>query len=87
MGDPCYRKYIVYLDDGKFVYKIAIAAVTEDAAKAWCAGNGEVIAVKDVTDDYRISSYDVSKALENAGFGEYKIDFIVRALTELGITE
>lgn len=80
-----YRKYFVYLDDGEAVYKIAIAAVSEDAAKAWCAGNGEVVAVKDVTDEYPISIEKVHDALKKAAFGESEMDFICRALTEFDI--
>ena len=82
-----YRKYFVYLDDGRDVFKVAIAAVSEEAAKAWCMGNGEVIAVRDVTEDYPISADKVCDALRKASFGEFEQDFIVRALTEFGIVE
>lgn len=82
-----YEKFIVYLDDGTNVYKVAIAAVSEDAAKAWCAGNGEVIAVRNVTKDYPISLDKVRKALTDASFGEYEMDFICRALAEFEIAE
>lgn len=82
-----YRKYLVYLDDGVNVFKVAIAAKSKDKAIEWCAGNGEVIAVKDVTEEYHISADKVSRALEDAGFGDLEIDFINRALSGLGITE
>lgn len=82
-----YEKFIVYIDDGENVYKIAIAAASEDAAKAFGAGNGEVIAVRNVTKDYPISLDEVYNALKNARFGEYEIDFICRALAEFGIAE
>lgn len=82
-----YRKYFVYLDDGRNVFKVAIAAVSEEAAKAWCAGNGEVIAVRDVTEDYPISADKVRDALRKACFGKFEQDFIVRALTEFEIVE
>ena len=49
-----YSKYLVYLDDGKDIYKLAVPAVSKEAAKAWCFGNGEVIAVKDVTSEFHI---------------------------------
>lgn len=80
-----YRKYFVYLDDGKNVYKLAIAAVCEDAAKAQCAGNGEVIAIKDVTDDYPIDVHAVKQALMDYGFGDPEIHWICRTLTEFDI--
>lgn len=82
-----YRKYMVYLDDGEGVYKVAIAAICEESAALSCKGNGEVIAIKDVTEDYPINADKVSKALENAGFGSFEIDYICRALRELGIAE
>lgn len=82
-----YKKYMVYIDDGLCVYKIAIAAVSEDAAKARCAGNGEIIAVRDVTANYPISLDRVAKALEISGFGNYEADFICRALAEFNIAE
>lgn len=30
-----YQKYFVYVDDGENVFKVAVAAVSEEAAKAW----------------------------------------------------
>ena len=82
-----YRKYMVYLDDGQGVYKVAIAAVCEETAAGFCKGNGEVIAIKDVTEDYPIDADKVSMALDNAGFGKFEIDYICRALREFGIAE
>lgn len=82
-----YRKYMVYLDDGQGVYKVAIAAVCEETAARFCKGNGEVIAIKDVTEDYPIDADKVSTALDNAGFGNFEIDYICRALREFGIAE
>ena len=82
-----YRKYFVYLDDGRDVFKVAIPAISEEAAKAWCAGNGEIIAVRDVTEKYPISSDEVRDALSEACFGEFEQDFIIRALTEFEIIE
>lgn len=80
-----YNKYFVYLDDGVATYRIAIAAACEDAAAAWCAGNGEVVAVRDVTKEYPIDVKRVSKALMNAGFSGTEHDFIVRLCTEFGV--
>lgn len=82
-----YRKYFVYIDDGENVYKVAVAAASEDSAKAFCAGNGDIVAVRDVTDDYPIRLDKVSQALSIAGFGTYETDFICRALAELEIAE
>lgn len=82
-----YQKYFVYVDDGENVFKVAVAAVSEEAAKAWCSGNGEIIAVRDVTEDYPISADKVRDALNKSGFGKVEQDFIVRALTEFEIAE
>ncbi len=83
------RKYFIYLDDGKDVYKVAIPAKDEETACEYVKGNGEIIAVKDVTNDlkYSISLDNISTALESAQFPVYAIDFIIRALSEIGIAD
>lgn len=81
------KKYMVYLDDGKDVYKVAIPAKDEKAAREYAQGNGEVIAVKDVTDSYPISAERVAQTLKDACCGRYETDFITRALQEIGICE
>ncbi len=78
---------MVYLDDGKGVYKVAIPAKDEKAAREYVQGNGEVIAVKDVTNSYPISADKVKQALKNANFGQIEIDYITRALSEINICE
>ena len=80
------RKYMVYVDDGRDAMRLAIPAESQKAAKKYVNGNGEVIAVKDVTDDYQISSTKVSNALAAAGFGQIEIDFIIRALDQCELT-
>lgn len=82
-----YRKFFVYLDDGKSVYRIAVAASCEESAALFCAGNGEVIAVKDVTDQYPIDAGRVFDALKDGGFGQDETDFICRLLTEFGVAD
>lgn len=75
------RKFFVYLDDGsENVMKVAIPAKNEKDAREYVSGNGEVIAVKDVTDRYPISLEYVAKALINAGFGQTETDLITRTL-------
>ena len=49
------KKYMVYLDDGRDCYKVAVPAANEKAARKYVEGNGEVIAVKDISEDYPIS--------------------------------
>lgn len=79
------NKYMVYIEDSKSVYKLAIPAESVESACDYVQGNGEVIAVKDVTDEYPISESKVRFALENGGFGTTEIDFIARALERMNI--
>lgn len=81
------KKFMVYLDDGKDCYKLAIPAKNEKEAREYVAGNGEVIAVKDVTEEFYISRDKVSDALKLSHFGDFEIDFCVRALIEMNICE
>lgn len=81
------KKYIAYLDDGESVIKVAVPANNAAGVKRYVAGNGEIIKIKDVTDEYPISSANVKLALEQSGFGETEKWLIVRALELTGITE
>lgn len=81
------KKFMVYLEDRDDVYKLAIPAKDEKSAREYTQGNGEVIAVKEVTSEYAISAEKVAQALENANIGKYEIDFITRALQEINICE
>lgn len=87
VSDPFYHKYFVYIDDGYGVYRIAISAPSEKGARAWCEGNGEIVAVKDVTADFPISVDKVSRALKAAEFGQVEIDIITRLLTQFEVAE
>lgn len=81
------KKYIAYLDDGESVIKVAVPANNVAGVKRYVAGNGEVVKIKDVTEEYPISSSKVKWALERAGFGETEKWLIVRALELSGVTE
>ena len=82
-----FKKYFVYLDYGDDVLKIAVPSKNESDARKFVEGNGEIIAIKEVTDEIKISSHKVLTALHDAGIDRTKVDFIVRALYEIGITE
>lgn len=79
------KKFMVYLDDGKSVYKVAVPAKNENAAREYVRGNGDVIAVKDVTSDFPISAECVANALNKDGFGEIEINLITRCLIQCNI--
>ena len=82
------KKYFVYLDDGtEDVLKVAIPAKNEKDAREYVNGNGEVIAIRDVTERYPISAEDVARALLNAGFGQTEVDLITRTLTSTRIAD
>ncbi len=81
------KKYMIYLDDGKDVYKLAIPATNEKKAREYVRGNGEVIAIKDITSDCPISVDKVTQALLKSNFGQIEIDLITRALQEINICD
>ena len=81
------KKYMVYMDDGKNCFKVAVPAKNEKTAREYVKGNGEIITVKDVTEEFPISTEKVSKALLSAHFGEIEIDLITRCLQMSNIAE
>lgn len=80
------RKYMVYLEDKDNVYRLAIPASTPQDAIDWSEGNGDLVAVKDVTDDYQIRSERVADALLRYGFSRTEVDFLVRSLERVNMT-
>lgn len=78
------KKYVVYLDDGKDCFKVPVQAENQELACQYVAGNGEVIAVRDVTNDIPILSDKVVSDLRRAGFGEIEVSLMIKAL---GITD
>lgn len=81
------NKYMVYVDDGYDAMKIAVPAHNEKEAKEYVKGNGEIIAVKDVSEQYPIDANYLAEVLDESRFGEVEKDLIVRALTIMGIVE
>lgn len=75
------------IDDGRNCFKLAIPAEDEASARKYATGNGEIIAVKDVTGEYPISLDCVSDALKVCGFGQTEIDLILRTLSFCEIAE
>ena len=75
------------MDDGSNCFKVAVPANSEKDARKYVEGNGEVIAVKNVTKDFPIDVDKVVDALRDTSFGEIEIDYIARCLTINGIAE
>lgn len=80
------RKYMVYIDDKDYVFKTAIPAYSEQDARNYASGNGEIIMVKDVTDEYPMLSLDIS-VFTSQGYSEHEADFFVRALRRIGMID
>lgn len=75
------------MESGNDLYKVAVPADSEKKAREYVNGNGDVLLVKDVTEEYYIDAYKVAGTLLDAGFGEKEVDFIVRTLQQTGIAE
>ena len=81
------RKYMVYMEYEDYVYKVAVPAEDEQAARDYVDGNGDVILIKDITEEVKIYPDNIFAALKNYDFSSTQIDIIVRTLQTTGITE
>ncbi len=81
------KKYMVYIDDIKCVFKQAILAESENEVREQLHGCGEIVAIKEVGDDYLISLEKVEEALVRANFGKAEITYITEALYKCRIAE
>ena len=61
------RKYMVYLEDEDYLYKVAVPAADEQAARDYVDGNGEIIMVKDLTEENKLR---IIRTLEITGVTE-----------------
>lgn len=82
-----FKKYMIYMDDGKDCFKLAIPARSISEAIEFVEGNGEVINIKDVTKEFPISVERVGSALAQFGFGEHERDLITRTLLMTNIAD
>lgn len=84
-----YKIFKVYMADydrmtgEDIAFVVTVPAVSEDAARDYVAGNGDVVAVKNVTQDYPIDIGKVVDALKVAGFGKCEQDIIQRVLADV----
>ena len=44
------KRYVAYLDDGETVYKVNVPARYSKEVIEYCAGNGEVVAIKEIVE-------------------------------------
>lgn len=79
------KVYKVYIEDetNGNCYSTFVPAENEKEAVKYCDGNGEFVAVKDVTDDFKIH-------LETLAMRQYEraeIEIITRTLELMGLSE
>lgn len=76
--------YEVYLDDGQGCFKATIPAASKKQAIEYCAGNGEIVAVRD-SDLQDIDLDCLASTLKSNGWGQKEIDVICRCLNFCGL--
>ena len=73
------HKYEAILDDGYNCFKVYTVAENKKSVEAFCAGNGEVIRIKEIP-EYLPSAARVRDDLERMGYGKAECDLIYRLL-------
>ena len=69
-----FYNFMVYIDGGTdqdgndILMKIAVPAKDEQDARDYVAGNGDIIAVQDVSDQYRINDKKYMEVCKNENF-------------------
>ncbi len=80
-----YKVYIEDTTNGK-CYSTFVPAENEKEAVKFCDGNGECVAVKDVS-DYKIYLDALTETLTNNGWGRAEIEIITRTLELAGVSQ
>lgn len=78
------KRFMVYTESAGYLSKSAIVAENKKEAEELFTKQVEVVAVKDVTDDYVISESQLRESLESGGFGVYEIEFIIQSVNKCG---
>jgi len=81
------KVYKVYIEDttNGSCYSTFFPAESEKEAVKLCEGNGDCVAVKDVTDDYKIYLGTLTDTLAMNRYGRAEIQIITRALELMGL--
>ena len=74
------KLYKVIFEDRDNVYREYIPAQNVKEAAAYVAGNGDIVATQEVTEDFPISLDKLRDALAAAQFGAVEQDLIIRML-------
>lgn len=76
-----YRMYEMIIDDGQQVFKAVRCGYTDADVVMRYGGNGEIVRIKDVTEDFPISERCVSDALKS--FGDAERETVLQCLRKL----
>lgn len=87
MKNMTMKKFKIFLESGNDCFKVFVPARNEKEAREFVEGNGEVIAIKEVTEEFPISAECVGRALAQFGFGAAEMDLITRTLQMTRIAE
>lgn len=71
-----FKMYEIIMEDGEHVYKHHGIYKDEKDARKSAEGNGEVVRIKDVTENFPLSGDKIFTALKNAGFGQIEANAI-----------
>jgi len=81
MENKCkHQMYEAIVDAGDHVFKVNRIARDEEDFKSIYGGNGELVRLRNVTEDFPISENAVRTALVTAGFGEAEVEAVVHLL-------
>ncbi len=81
-----YKVYMEDVTDGR-CYFTFVPAENEKEAVKYCEGNGECVAVKDVTEDFKIHLETLTETLAMRHYGRAEIEIITRTLELVGLSE
>lgn len=71
------RAYEAIIDDGQDVYKVTRCVESEEVFREIYGGNGEIVRIKDITDETPIGLGRLEQVLIAGGFGRQETAIIV----------
>lgn len=80
-----YRDYANQDDERGRTIRTAVVGENEGDARVQCMDGGEIVAIRDVTDDCQIDAIRIQKAMMENEFSEDERSFILRALFKTGV--
>ena len=77
-----FRVFELIIDDGSNVFKVYETAKNKSEAEKSAQGNGEIVRIKDVTDEYPISTERLQNVLDS-NFGKVESHIICQMVAKL----